>query len=150
IVIAGGLSMLMNRGILVKTRFVWPALLVIGCLLMIGFTFITGSAYAYVIGVGMAIPISGINASPLAIVGKYIQEDDKESGDEAKVGPQFGLLNLFIVVPQIIVTLVAAEMRVSNGLEAVMVVNGVAFGIAAIVASLSARTQITNEQYVHL
>ncbi|KNC79326.1 hypothetical protein SARC_08275 [Sphaeroforma arctica JP610] len=58
----------------------------------------------------------------------------KESGDEAKVGAQFGLLNLFIVVPQIIVTLVVAEMSVPIGLEAFMVMNGVAFGNAAIVA----------------
>ncbi|KNC79325.1 hypothetical protein SARC_08274 [Sphaeroforma arctica JP610] len=134
IVISGGPSMLMNRGILVKTRFVWSALLAFGCFLMIGSTFITGSAYAYAVGIGMVIPISGINAFPFAIVGKYSQEDDKESGDEAKVGAQFSLLNLFIVVPQIIVTLVVAEMRVSIGLEAVMVMNGVAFGIAAIVA----------------
>ncbi|KNC81766.1 hypothetical protein SARC_05935 [Sphaeroforma arctica JP610] len=134
IIMAGGLSMLMTRGVIVKCRFIWSALLVVGCFLMVASYWIRGEAYAYIVGVGMAIPISGINAFPFAIVGKYNQESNEESGDEAQVGAQFGLLNLFIVVPQIIVTLVVGEMRVSLGLEAVMLMNGVAFGIAAIIA----------------
>eukprot|EP00121_Abeoforma_whisleri_P014426 Awhi_evm1s13303 len=72
------LAILMNYRILVRTRFVWSALLFFGAVLLIGSKFIKGEWYAYLVGIGMAVPISGIQAFPFAIVGKYNRDDEKE------------------------------------------------------------------------
>ena len=50
----------------------------------------------------------------------------------------FGLLNLSIVIPQIIVTFVVGSMRanIENGLSWVLVIAGIAMGIASILALL--------------
>eukprot|EP00122_Pirum_gemmata_P000663 Pgem_evm1s588 len=74
-------AVLMNRGILVRTRFVWSALLAIGSALMICTKFLNYQWYCYMVGILMAIPISGINSFPFAIVGKYNKDDgDIETG----------------------------------------------------------------------
>eukprot|EP00121_Abeoforma_whisleri_P007766 Awhi_evm1s7101 len=131
IVIGLTFALLMNRGILVRVRFVWSALLVFGSVILIGSKFIKGSWFAYLVGVGMAVPISGINAFPFAIVGSYnqvasetddlekaaVDNEDMKKKEELEVGSQFGLLNLFIVVPQIIATVVIGQLRDNFGDE---------------------------------
>eukprot|EP00121_Abeoforma_whisleri_P011128 Awhi_evm2s10266 len=95
----------------------------------------------------MAVPISGINSFPFAIVGTYNMnqeenscenvEGGKKKKETMEVGSQFGLLNLFIVVPQIICTLVIGELRKSygdEGLSWAIFAAGVSFGIAAVIA----------------
>eukprot|EP00121_Abeoforma_whisleri_P001766 Awhi_evm1s1577 len=141
------IALLMNRGILVRVRFVWSALLVFGAALLIGSKFITGAWYAYLVGIGMAVPISGINSFPFAIVGTYnvsqeessceTAEGDKKKKESLEVGSQFGLLNLFIVVPQIICTLVIGELRSSygdEGLSWAIFAAGISFAVAAVIA----------------
>eukprot|EP00122_Pirum_gemmata_P001628 Pgem_evm1s1466 len=103
-------AVLMNRGILVRTRFVWSGLLAVGSALLIATKFLNYQWYCYMVGIMMAIPISGINSFPFAIVGKY----NKDDGD-MEVGAQFGILNLFIVVPQIICTIVIGQLRDAYG-----------------------------------
>eukprot|EP00121_Abeoforma_whisleri_P016754 Awhi_evm1s15361 len=142
LVISLFIALLMNRGILVRVRFVWSALLVFGAALLIGSKFITGAWYAYFVGIGMAVPISGINSFPFAIVGTYnVNQEESESVEKKKetleVGSQFGLLNLFIVVPQIICTLVIGELRSSygdEGLSWAIFAAGISFAVAAVIA----------------
>eukprot|EP00122_Pirum_gemmata_P016252 Pgem_evm1s15188 len=94
-----GFALLMNRGILVRVKFLWSILLTFGAALLIVSKFVDTMWYAYLVGIGMAIPISGINSFPL------------------EVGKQFVLLNLFIVVPQIICTLMIGTLSEQYGVE---------------------------------
>ena len=86
----------------------------------------------------ISIPISAINSFPFAVVGKYQQDDLAKTGgtQTSDTGTMFGLLNLSIVIPQIIVTFVVGSMRanIEDGLSWVLVMAGVSMGISAVCA----------------
>lgn len=122
-----------------RTRFVWSFSLAVGCvLLLLTMWGPKESWYAMTAATCMAIPISAINSFPFAVVGKYQQDDQERTGAAmtTDTGTMFGLLNLSIVVPQIIVTFVVGTMRanIEDGLSWVLVMAGCSMGVAAICA----------------
>ena len=134
------LSVLMAT-FLKRVRFLWAASLAVGCvLLLLTMWGPKEDWYAMTAAMCISIPISAINSFPFAVVGKYQQDDQEESGAEQteNTGTMFGLLNLSIVIPQIIVTFVVGSMRanIENGLSWVLVMAGVAMGIAAVLTLL--------------
>lgn len=122
-----------------RVRFLWAFSLAVGCvLLLLTMWGPKEDWYAMTAAICISIPISAINSFPFAVVGKYQQDDMEESGAEqtSDTATMFGLLNLSIVIPQIIVTFVVGSMRtnVEDGLSWVLVMAGVSMGIAAVAA----------------
>lgn len=78
------------------------------------------------------------NSFAFAVVGKYQQDDlvDTGAGQTSNTATMFGLLNLSIVLPQLIVTFAVGSMRtnITDGLSWVLVMAGVSMGIAGICA----------------
>jgi hypothetical protein len=121
------LSLVVLRGILRRVKFIYAFSLAVGAafliLVKLGPRSIT---FAYMVAICVAIPISAIQSFPFAIVGSY-----NTSKKGLETGVQFGILNLFITVPQLIVTLVIANV---TDFEWALFGAGVCFGIAALLA----------------
>lgn len=132
------LSLLMSS-VLKRVRFLWATSLAFGCVILLLTKWGPKEDwYAMFAAITIAIPISAINSFPFAVVGKYQQDDQKKTGAAltSDTATMFGLLNLSIVIPQIIVTFAVGSMRtdVADGLSWVLVMAGMAMGIAAAAA----------------
>ncbi|KAI9027899.1 major facilitator superfamily domain-containing protein [Hyaloraphidium curvatum] len=129
LILAGGVS----YGYLRRVKFVYSISLAVGALIMILSKFITAPGYAWAVAVGVSIPISCINSFPFAIVGRYNAE-----GGGMDVGTQFGIMNLFITTPQLIITFGITGLRASLGdyvgIPWALFMAGCCFAVAAVLA----------------
>ncbi|KAI9026045.1 major facilitator superfamily domain-containing protein [Hyaloraphidium curvatum] len=106
LILAAGVS----YGYLRRVKYVYSISLAVGAAILIVSRFVTAPGYAWVVAVGISIPISCINSFPFAIVGRYNAE-----GGGMDVGIQFGILNLFITVPQLVITFGITGLRAALG-----------------------------------
>jgi hypothetical protein len=121
------LSMLVLKGILRRVKYIYAFSLAVGAAFLIMVKYgPKGVTFAYMVAICIAIPISAIQSFPFAIVGAY-----NTSKKGLETGVQFGILNLFITTPQLIVTLVIANVK---DFEWALFAAGVCFGIAALLA----------------
>lgn len=127
------LSILMNYNIIKRLRYLWAFSLFFGALLFILSKWVHAEAFAYILGAGIFIPRACINSIPFALIGKY-NRDESASKDDLSIGVQFGILNMSIVIPQIICTLITGSLRDDFGLDWLLVVAGCSWVIAGITA----------------
>jgi MFS family permease len=125
--LALALSYLVMKAILRKVKFIYAFSLAVGAVFLILVKVVPSSvAYGYMVAILMAVPISSIQAFPFAIVGTY-----NASGNGLNTGVQFGILNLFICVPQFLITLI---ITLIPDFEWAMFVAGICFAVSAILA----------------
>jgi MFS family permease len=121
------LSLLVLRGILRRVKYIYSFALLTGAVFLILVKVIPGSIpFAYMVAITIAIPISAIQSFPFAIVGSY--NVAKKGMD---TGVQFGILNLFITTPQVIVTIAISGFA---DFEWAMFAAGCCFGVAGLIA----------------
>ncbi|KND00082.1 uncharacterized protein SPPG_04424 [Spizellomyces punctatus DAOM BR117] len=125
------LAFIVSRGILTKVRIPYLLCLAVGAVFFIlakvGPQTVT---MAYFVTMLWAISNSAINAFPFALVGRYAAEDTSD-----EIGVRMGLLNLFICLPQLIITFVVSAMSDSLGEEGLpwaFLIAGYCLGLASI------------------
>mmetsp|Transcript_4717 Transcript_4717/g.7100 ORF Transcript_4717/g.7100 Transcript_4717/m.7100 type:complete len:491 (+) Transcript_4717:46-1518(+) len=128
------LSYVMYFGIIKKARYVYALGLLIGGIMnILGKFGPQTETMGVAIAIMLAIPVSVINSFPFAIVGRY----NSEQGG-LDTGTQFGILNLFIVVPQLAITFVVSAIRSSagdtTGIPWILFMSGCSFCVAAVLA----------------
>ncbi|KAI9097239.1 major facilitator superfamily domain-containing protein [Phlyctochytrium arcticum] len=125
------LAFIVSKGYLTKIKIPYAIGLGLGAVMFILAKFgpqTVGMAYA--VTLLWAITNSAINAFPFALVGKYAAQDNAD-----EVGVRMGLLNLFICLPQLIITFIVSALRSNLGVDGLpwtFLIAGCCLGLAAI------------------
>merc|ERR1712062_656332 len=114
-------------------RKIYSGCLFVGAAALTSAKFCVGNSVglAVMVVTVMAIPFAAISAFPYALVGA-LNKRAQEEGQVHDMGVQMGLLNIFIVVPQLIATVVVGSMQHSLGVSALpwaFFIAGVSFAI---------------------
>jgi len=128
ILISLGLGLLVLTGIVKRVKILYSLGLAVGAVFLILLKFGPKSVgFAWVTTLAMPIAIAVIQAFPFAIVGSYNKHNDGQD-----TGVQMGLLNLFICLPQVLVTVITKGIQIDDTNS--LFISGVFLGIGAILA----------------
>ncbi|KAJ3269007.1 hypothetical protein HDV01_001934, partial [Terramyces sp. JEL0728] len=122
------LGSLVLFGLLKKVKYIYSLGLALGGVLLILLKFGPKSVgFAWLVTLAMPVAISVIQAFPFAIVGSYNKGNDGQD-----TGVQMGLLNLFICLPQFLVTIITNGVQISDTTG--LFISGLALCLGAVFA----------------
>ncbi|KAI8904295.1 major facilitator superfamily domain-containing protein [Gorgonomyces haynaldii] len=127
------LSVALSFGLLKQVKIPYAFCLLVGAAMLILSKIGPQTVFVgYLVAILVAVPIAAIQSFPFAIVGNY-----NKGKPENETGLQMGILNIFICLPQIIITFVVTALSETYGVQGIpwtLFAGGFCFGIAGILA----------------